>query len=351
MRKCMTIVAVVAMVLTCVSGAQADVVMETVTVGYPGNTGEWSGESYGGGGPDALVGAVDYAYNIGTYEVTAGQYRDFLNAVCPTGSNPYGLHSQYMDILPRGCQITWNAESSTWDFSGRPSGTEADWVHRPVNYVNWGDAARFANWMHNGQPTGELTGDPIQDGWLTEDGSYFLDGATSGADLMAIARESGATWVIPSEDEWYKAAYHYNDGPTGNYFDYPTSSDSVPSNDLVDPDPGNNATFYASGFTIDDPYWRTEVGAHGNSESPYGTFDQGGNVWEWNETAIGSYRGQRGGSLYNYSSALHAADRTYYHHPTSQLDRVGFRLAYVPEPATIALLAFGAVSVLGRRRR
>jgi hypothetical protein len=98
----------------------------------------------------------------------------------------------------------------------------------------------------------------------------------SDAELMAITREPDATWVIPSEDEWYKAAYHYNDGVTGNYFDYPTSSDTVPSNQLMNPDLGNNATFYDGSYTIGSPYWRTEIGAHENSDSPYGTFDQGG---------------------------------------------------------------------------
>jgi len=73
---------------------------------------------------------------------------------------------------------------------------------------------------------------------------------------------------------------------TGNYFDYPTSSDAVPSNDVISPDPGNNANFYQDGYTIGSPYYRTEAGEFENSDSPYGTFDQGGNVYEWNEAVI-----------------------------------------------------------------
>ena len=107
----------------------------------------------------------------------------------------------------------------------------------PVNYVSWGDAARFANWMHNDQPTG------LQSLTTTEDGSYLLDGGMSDLELLAVIREPDATWVIPSENEWYKAAYHRNDGMTGNYWDYPTSTNSVPSNDLINPDPGNSANF------------------------------------------------------------------------------------------------------------
>lgn len=318
-------------------GARAEVVIETVTVGNAGNAGENSGESDPDGwGPDRICGPVDYVYNIGTFEVTAGQYTEFLNAVA--AADPYGLWNPSMDSnsAPQGCQITQHGSSGsyTYDFSGRPSGTEADWLDRPVNYVSWGDAARFCNWLHNGQPTG------AQNLSTTEDGSYFLDGAESHAELLDIEREPDATWVIPSEDEWYKAAYHKNDGVTGNYFDYPTSSDSVPSNDLVDPDPGNNATFKDSNgyYTIGSPYWKTEVGAHENSGSPYGTFDQGGNVWEWNEAIVfgpsgqhGPDRGVRGSTWYSSTGFMHAAHRSYDGHPDREGSGYGFRVADVSE--------------------
>ena len=187
-------------------------------------------------------------------------------------------------------------------------------------------AARLCNWLHNGQPTG------AQGPGTTEDGSYILNGAMSDAELMAIVRKPGAACVIPSEDEWYKAAYHKNDGATGNYFDYPTGSDSVPSNHLGDPCPdlGNNATFYDGSYTIGAPYYRTEVGAHDNSESPYGTFDQGGNVWEWNETMIyGSIRGLRGGSFDFRGNGLHAATSGN-NDPSYESFWLGLRVAKVP---------------------
>jgi formylglycine-generating enzyme required for sulfatase activity len=331
--------------------------MEAVLVGNAGNVGELSGAGAGGNGPDRICGAVDYAYKIGTYEVTAGQYAEFLNAVA--ASDPYGLYNVSMDSDGLGCQITQNgtAGSYTYDFSGRPSGTEADWANRPVNYVSWGDAARFANWLHNGQPTG------AQGLSTTEDGSYFLDGAMSNPELMAITREPDATWVIPSEDEWYKAAYHKNDGVTGNYFDYPTSNDSVPSN-LLDGG-GNNATYFipgpGDGFTIGAPYYRTEVGAHVSSESPYDTFDQGGNVWEWTEAAIGAARGFRGGSFFAPYDYLHAGQR-WGVVPTFEERDVGFRVASeVPEPIptvsewgliimAVLVLAAGVVVLRSRRR-
>jgi formylglycine-generating enzyme required for sulfatase activity len=140
-----------------------------------------------------------------------------------------------------------------------------------------------------------------------------------------VVRKSGAQVWLPSENEWYKAAYHKNDGITGNYFDYPTSSDSIPSNDLINPDPGNNATFYDGSFTIGSPYYRTEVGAHENSDSLYGTFDQGGNVWEWNETLIGSTRGLRGGS-YDYDGDYLRSGYRNYDDPDNEYNDIVFGL-------------------------
>jgi len=246
-----------------------------------------------------------------------------------------------------GCKIQQSGSSGSYSYS-----VAADRANRPVNYVSWGDATRFANWLHNGQPSGP------QDNSTTEDGAYFLNGATSDSALMAITRESDARWFIPTEDEWYKAAYHKNDGVTGNYFDYPTASDLVPSNDLLTPDGGNNANFSDNGYTIGSPYYTTAVGEFENSASPYGTFDQGGNLLEWNETEIyaGLFRGLRGGGWSQYSYHLHASRRydvIRAAFPADESSDVGFRVASVPEPGSITLLLCGAVTawIWWRRRR
>ena len=330
MCRCLTIVSTTAVLLAGASGSPGAIVIDTVTVGNPGNAGELSGEGVGGWGPDRICGAVDYVYNIGKFEVTAGQYTEFLNAVAATDT--YGLYSENMWSMSRGCKIERQGTPGSYGYS-----VAGDWADRPVNYVSWGDAARLSNWMHHGQPIG------AQGLGTTEDGSYYLNGATTNSLLMSVVREPDATWVIPSEDEWYKAAYHKNDGVTGSYWDYPTGTDVEPSSDLINPDPGNNANFH---FAIGYPYYRTEVGEFENSASPLGTFDQGGNVWEWNEADLyGRARGIRGGNFgpapgaHDYGSAvLHAAFRDVFLMETS-------------ENSGVALLALSSVAILRRRLR
>ncbi|MCJ7544225.1 MAG: SUMF1/EgtB/PvdO family nonheme iron enzyme [Phycisphaerae bacterium] len=353
MNARMIAVASLAATLLAAGGATADVCnmgpgltsLETVPVGNPGNAGELSGTGAGGFGPDRICGAVSYPYRIGKYEVTAGQYTEFLNKVA--GVDTYSLYNTDMWSDSYGCRIERYAGSGTqgdpWQYR-----VGADWANRPVNYVSFWDACRFANWLHNDQPTG------AQDPLTTERGAYTLDGY-NGPDGQTIGRNTEWKWAVTSEDEWYKAAYHKKDGVTGNYFDYPTSTDAVPSNALVDPDPGNNATFNANGYTIGSPYYRTEAGAHENSDSPYGTFDQGGNDWEYNEAivyqdATYAYRGLRGGSFGDTGYGLHAASRGDFGSPTGGCYWFGFRVSEVPEPLTIGVLAFGGAGLLMRRK-
>ena len=150
---------------------------------------------------------------------------------------------------------------------------------KPVTFVDWYDTLRFANWLQNGQGDGD-----------TESGAYTLLGDTaipSNAD--SITRTVGATWFLPSEDEWYKAAYFDPtlDGGTGGYYLYPTRSDSTPTSATASSfgdvsNPGANVATYgnSSNWSI-LPIEVTTVGGAGQlSESYYGTSDQGGNVKE-----------------------------------------------------------------------
>ena len=341
--------------LACASWAWGDVFnmpagltsLEFVTVGNPGNKGDPRVAVDGTSG----YGSVGYEYRIGKFEVTMGQYAEFLNAVAKTDA--YALYNTGMtDNLGLGYGIVRAGTMGSYTYSVR-----ADWANRPVFRASWADAARFANWLTNGQPTG------AQDPTTTEDGSYLLNGATTDADLMAVVRKPDARYVIPTEDEWYKAAYHKNDKideATTNYFLYPTSSDDKPSNELLNPDPGNNANWSdlrgdppTRHLTVDSPYYRSEVGDFENSESPYGTFDQGGNVWEWNEGvyvgSIGTGRRVRGGCYMDFWFYM-ASDYYGAAYPSGESLFMGFRVAETPEPASAGLMALGAASLFARRR-
>jgi len=310
--------------------------LETVPVGNAGNTADTRYATPG-------YGRVDYTYNIGKYEVTAGQYTEFLNNKAKYAGDPNGLYNTAMGYLSaNGCNIQYSGAGTVdnpYTYSVAP-----DWANRPVNYVSYWDACRFANWLCNGQGDGS-----------TETGAYTL--TADGTYNNTITRNTNWKWAVTSEDEWYKAAYYMGDGTNTGYFDYPTSSDNVPSNVLVNPgDPGNNATFETDNtpfFTIGSPYYRTEVGAHENSDSPYGTFDQGGNVREWNDASgkavIGRGRGVRGGAVATYEFLMQASYRDLCN-PTGESWDLGFRVSEVPEPLSMAFLALGGLGMLIRRR-
>lgn len=299
--------------------------LEFVYVGDPGNADDIHDSGYGG---------VAHDYSIGKFEITTGQYVEFLNAVAATDS--YNLYITAMSNNSPGCKIQRHGESGSYTYSVAP-----DRVNRPVNYVSWGGAARFANWLENGQPVG------MQDATTTEDGSYTLNGAITNEALAAVSRNEGARFVIPTEDEWYKAAYY---DPSGDiYYDYPTGTNAAPSNLLVDPDPGNNANFEEPMLP---PYYTTEVGEYENSASPYGTFDQGGNLWEWTETSVTNYsRDIRGGAI-GWELRCLSSEYEYFNNGAGEYSyTIGFRVAQIPEPATLSLLVLGGVAMLRRRNK
>ncbi len=321
---CLSVMVAMVFAITA-SAVSAGITLDMVTVGNAGNANDTTG--YGG---------VGYTYQIGKYEVTTSQYTAFLNAVARTDT--YGLYSTQMWNNSVGCKIFRSGVSGNYSYSVAP-----DRANRPVNYVSWGDSARFANWLHNGQGSGN-----------TEDGAYTFNGATTREHLMSVSRNANAQFWIPSENEWYKAAYHKNDGLTGNYWAWPTGTDNIPSNRLFDIDPGNNANFVGPYYTIGSPYYMTEVGDFDNSESPYGAFDQGGNVAEWNDTAVSNERrGSRGGSWDFNEGSLRSTFNGVSSFPEEESAAYGFRVASVPEPGSFTLMLCGASGVLywWRRRK
>ena len=144
--------------------------LETVPAGNAGNVPDTRYVTPG-------YGAVAYEYRIGKYEVTAGQYTEFLNKMA--GVDSYQLYNAFMWSSGWGCKIERYAGSGTPEdpYQYRVA---SDWANRPVNYVSWGDAARFANWLHNGQPTG------AQGPGTTETGAYTLNGAVTNPKFPAL---------------------------------------------------------------------------------------------------------------------------------------------------------------------
>jgi formylglycine-generating enzyme required for sulfatase activity len=289
-------------------------------------------------------GSVGHAYNIGKYEVTAAQYTEFLNAVA--ADDTHELYSPYMDASFNiyGCNIKRSGVSGSYTYS-----VLAEWANRPVNWVTWGDSARFVNWLNNGRPAG------AQGPQTTEDGAYLLNGAMSDTELMAVqSHKPGAKYWLPTENEWYKAAYYKGGGTNAGYWLYPTQSDSAPGRDMTETaKPGNNLNSYGYPFPIEPGHYATVGGEFQLSDSAYGTFDQGGNVMEWNEAVVwDSSRGLRGGSFNDYDWDHFVSTYRYSLFPSRDAATIGFRVATVPEPSTIALLLTASLGgLLWWRRR
>jgi formylglycine-generating enzyme len=288
-----------------------------------GNAGNPSDPTSGG-----LYGGVPNIYNMGKYNVTVAQYTTFLNAVATTDT--YALYNPMMAARANSAGITRSGSSGSYVYS--PIGS----ANQPIAYVSWGDTARFANWLTNGQPTG------MQGPGTTETGSYTLNGAATDDALGAVTRNATARYVIPTENEWYKAAYYDPTKGGTNYWLYPMRTDNLPFSAMP---PGNGApnAAQAGNFYLDDKTansfdngyaltgsivpdfnqnYLTDVGAYTAAGSYYGTFDQGDDLSSWDETIVtGIKRGQRGGSwigsegtfrsTYRYSAAPSFEDVAY----------------------------------------
>lgn len=293
-------------VSTLASMGIARVHIEFVTVGDPCNMPD----------PNYAWGQVDYVYSMGKYELTNGQYIEFLNAVART--DPNGLYNPDMGGELGGIERT----GSPGSYSYGPKGGDAAWLNRPVNFLDWFDCLRFCNWMHNGQPWGD------QDPNTTEDGVYDLS-----LGINAVRKEE-ASFFVPTMDEWYKAAYYKGGSTTADYWEYATRSDQQPAMRHPRDDNGNSANYHIYGYPhiIGPPYWTGEVGAYSLSHGPYGTLNQNGNIYEWTETVrFTSSPHQpysRGGGWFGFAQHL---PRSAYEVrvPSSTNGEVGLRLAAV----------------------
>jgi formylglycine-generating enzyme required for sulfatase activity len=301
------------------------VTVDWVAVGNPGNACNPQTST-----PPGCFGAVAQTYQISKFDVTNAQYAEFLNAKAGA-LDPLALYNTNMaPAAGLNGGITHSGSVYT-AVSGREN--------LPVNWVSFYDTLRFANWMNNGQGAGD-----------TETGAYTLLGGTAApTNGPIVTRNPGATIVLTSQDEWYKAAYHDALGLLAtDYFAYPAGSNTQT---------GCTATGATANtancnwpLTVGTPGDLTKVGSYTGSASPYGTFDQGGNVFQWTEALNGTNRVLRGGSFISPAAQLAAASQSA-GNPADAFKDVGFRVAMIPEPGTGLLVMAGVLGLAGWRRR
>ena len=282
--------------------------LDWVTVGDVGNAAHADG-----------FGAVNYQFRITKHEITNAQYAEFLNAVAK--ADPYQLYTADMAADVRG-GITRSGASGNFVYT-----VKSGYPNKPVVHVSMKDAQRFCNWIHNGLGT---------DG--TESGAY-----TPGDN--AVHTGEADAW-IPTEDEWFKAAYYQPTalgGDADGYWLYATRSNTQPTS-AVPPSSIANAANY----TYDDGLanginggravtqdmsstpsinYLSDVGAYSASPSYYGTFDQTGNVWEWTEGSYFGGRALRGASWVHTAPSITATGARSTAKGFDQLNNLGFRIA------------------------
>ena len=292
--------------------------IDFVEIGNPGNQSDYRWVQLGYptiGTP----GSVSYRYNIGKYEIS----RDQIVKANTSG----GLGITLFDMTLYG-------------YGGNG-------VNRPATGISWLEAARYVNWLNSskGYQAAYKFINGVFSIWSPEDVGY---------DPNNKVRNSNAKFVIPSQTEWYKSAYG---SPDGTWYIYPTGSDTIPRGTSGGTSP--NTAVYGS------PTYGGRTGpadiTNAGGLNAWGTMAQGGNAQEWMETASWedselSQRMMGGGSwslgysgFYNdilNGSAIGASDRS------GEDPTFGFRVAMIPEPSSLTLLALGGVVVaLGRRRR
>jgi len=281
--------------------------MEFVTIGNPNNAADTTGT------PNP-AGSVGYTYNLGKYEVS----RDMI-----TKANSAG---------------TLGITMFDFTFFGLSNGENL-----PATGVSWHEAAKYVNWLNTS--TGntaayKFDGSGTFQLWTAGDAGYNANN---------MFRNSLAKYVIASRDEWYKGAYG---SPNGTWYDYPTGSDSAP-------------TAVARGTAVNTAVYDGQSGPadvnNAGGLSAYGTMGQGGNVWEWIETAYdgtnntaGEDRELRGNEWFRASSNLLAASSGGNIGPSDSGSALGFRVAVVsvPEPSALSLflIALGGLAILRRRK-
>ncbi len=293
-----------------------------------------------------MVGGVNYSYGIGQLEITVKQWVAFLNTADPSGRDPHRLYSasESSSAWPKYGQIDYSSRSRS---GHHYSVASPEWADKPYGFANFLRAARFVNSLYNGRLLSKQASSEgafryvtyrVRLSRQTERGMYTLAAARRAG--PSRSRKSG--FVIPSQNEWIKAAYYDpNGGGTYSYWKYPTNpgvfgdgTATAPSPTTLDPSTGDVtnsstqplATYHASGvaapswcpaavqpaedclninpFGIDPTTYAeayqgslSTVG-QAKTPSPWGTLDQGGNAVEWTDTIAPSPTGSSEGRVW-----------------------------------------------------
>jgi len=233
----LALAAAIAVLVAPAGASAATVTFSTVDVSAPGNPSvgivpfsdaiyQSCSDAPSGKGPACqMVGGVDYRYGIGRLETTVAQWVAFLNVADPTGSDPHRLYdsSESGTAWPKFGQINESPSAS----KGRHySVAYPQWADKPYGFANFLRAARYINSLDNGRVVskraGVVRGIPILTYKVklssqTERGMYDMANPKT-------VRTGKSGFVLPSQDEWIKAAYYdRTGGGTFSYWKYPTN--------------------------------------------------------------------------------------------------------------------------------
>ncbi len=342
--------------ISAASGGGAVLTLKTATVGAPGNPSVGilpftdaiypSCAAAPAEGKECLtVGGVKYLYGIGQLEVTVQQWVTFLNTVDPSGKDPHHLYSasESSSAWPKFGQINFSSGAGK---GKHYSVASPEWADKPYGFANFLRVARFVNSLYNGALLAKHASSEgpfkyvtyrVRLSKQTESGMYEM----AGNRVKGATRAHKSGFVVPSQDEWIKAAYFDpNGGGTYSYWKYPTNpgvfgdgSATAPSTTTLNPANGDVtnaatqplATYHSS--SVPAPTWcpttqSPEACATGNpfgldpttyaaafqgslssvgqalTYSPWGTLDQGGNAVEWTDTIAPSPTGKSDGRVW-----------------------------------------------------
>jgi hypothetical protein len=191
--------------------------------------------------PCLTVGGVGYTYGIGEFEITVSQYVTFLNTVDPSGRNTLQLYFDDMSpaVWPQYGSISYSPGAAVGQHY---SVAYPEWADKPFNFADFSRAARFVNSLTNGTVLSSTKSTSQGFNYVTytvrlsprtEQGMYDVSNP-------AATRAKSTGFVIPSNNEWVKAAYYDpKGGGTDSYWAYPTGPFNQPNVAVLNPSTGD----------------------------------------------------------------------------------------------------------------